>query len=97
MYRQIGDHVRQADIAHADETTHDRHNERRWLWVLTSPLAVYFLSHYSRGKAAAQALLGSFCRVLVTDHYAGYNDYARHLRQLCSDLPVSQRNIENSY
>ena len=81
--RQMGDHVRQADIAHADETTHYRNNERRWLWVLTSPLAVYFLSHYSRGKAAAQALLGSFCGVLVTDHYAGYNDYVRHLRQLC--------------
>jgi hypothetical protein len=55
VYRQIGDHVRQADIAHADETTHYRNNERRWLWVLTRPLVVYFLSHYSRGKAAAQA------------------------------------------
>jgi transposase len=83
VYRQIGDHVRQADIAHADETTHYRKNERRWLWVLTRPMAVYFLSHYSRGKAAAQALLGSFCGILVTDHYAGYNGYARHLRQLC--------------
>ncbi len=83
VYRQIGAHVREAEIAHADETTHYRNGERRWLWCLTTPLAVYFLTHYSRGKAAAMALLGSFCGVLVTDHYAGYNDYARHLRQLC--------------
>ena len=83
VYRQIGDHARAAEIAHADETTHYRNHERRWLWCLTTPLAVYFLTHYSRGKAAAMALLGAFSGVLVTDHYAGYNDYARHLRQLC--------------
>ncbi len=83
VYRQIGEHVRSADIAHADETTHYRHTERRWLWCLTTPLAVYLLTHYSRGKAAAMALLGGFGGVLVTDHYAGYNDYVRCLRQLC--------------
>lgn len=83
LYQQIGAHVRQAEVAHADETTHYRGTERRWLWCLASPLAVYFLTHYSRGKAAALALLGTFSGVLVTDHYGGYNDYARHLRQLC--------------
>lgn len=83
LYQQIGAYVRGADIAHADETTHYRGTERRWLWVLATPLAVYLLTHYSRGKAAATALLGGFAGVLVTDHYAGYNDYARGLRQLC--------------
>ena len=72
-----------AEIAHADETTHYRRTERRWLWVLATPLAVYLRTHYSRGKAAAAALLGGFAGVLVTDHYAGYNDYARARRQLC--------------
>jgi len=81
LYHQIGAYVRQAAVAHADETTHYRHTERRWLWCLGTPLAVYFLTHYSRGKAAAMALLGQFSGVLVTDHYAGYNDYRR--RQLC--------------
>ena len=81
VYRQIGTHVRQAAIAHADETTHYRYTERHWLWCLTTPVAVYLLSHYSRGKVAAMALLGTFRGVLVTDHYAGYNDYVR--RQLC--------------
>lgn len=53
------------------------------LWGALSELAVYFLTHYSRGKAAAMALLGGFAGVLVTDHYAGYNDDARAFRQLC--------------
>ena len=83
VYRHIGEHVRQADVAHADETTHYREREQRWLWCLTTPLAVYLLTHFSRGKAAAMELLGSFSGVLVTDHYAGYNDYPAHLRQLC--------------
>jgi transposase len=68
LYQQIGDHVRQADVAHADETTHYRGAERRWLWCLGTSMAVYFLTHYSRGKAAAMALLGHFSGVLVTDH-----------------------------
>jgi transposase len=83
LYRQIGAYVRQVEIAHADETTHYRGTERRWLWVLATPLAVYLMTHYSRGKAAAMALLGGFAGVLVTDHYVGYNDYARSRRQLC--------------
>ncbi len=81
VYRQIGEHARRADIAHADETVHYRGTERYWLWCLTTPLAVYLMTHYSRGKAAAQDLLGTFSGILVTDHYAGYNDYTQ--RQLC--------------
>jgi transposase len=46
-------------------------------------LAVYLLTRYSRGKAAARALLGGFAGVLVTDHYGGYNDDDRSRRQLC--------------
>ena len=83
LYHQIGGYVRQAQVAHADETTHYRGSERRWLWCLATPLAVYFLTHYSRGNAAAMALLGYFSGVLVTDHYVSYNDYDPARRQLC--------------
>jgi hypothetical protein len=83
LYHQIGAYGRQAEIAHADETIHYRGAERRWLWTLATPLAVYMMTHYSRGKAAAMALLGGFAGVLVTDHYAGYHDYAPCRRQLC--------------
>ena len=49
---------------------------------------MYLLTHFSRGKAAALELLGSFSGVLVSDHYAGYNDYPAHLRQLCWAHPI---------
>jgi len=83
LYRQVGQYVRRCPVAHADETRHARGGEQRWIWTLGVGVAVYFMTHFSRGKAAAKALLGSFCGVLVTDHYVGYNDFARELRQLC--------------
>ena len=83
IYAQIGEVVRQAKVAHADETTHYRGGERRWLWVLCIPTAVYFLTHYSRGKGAAQELLQHFEGILISDRHGGYNDYPIERRQLC--------------
>lgn len=83
LYRQIGQYVRSSSVANADETTYYRGKERRWLWTLVAGGATYFMTHYSRGKAAANTLLGDFCGVLVTDHYSGYNGYDREKRQLC--------------
>ena len=64
LYQQIGNVVRELPIAHADETSHYRNNERRWLWVLCSSQVVYFLTHHSRGKGAANrktpAVLGAY-------------------------------------
>ena len=83
LYAQVGDAVRASPLIHADETTHYRKAERRWLWVLCSPQVVYFMTHTSRGKAAADALLGSCSGVLVTDQHGGYNNYPKERRQLC--------------
>jgi len=83
LYRQIGDTVRQSSIAHADETRHFRGTEQRWLWALVTNTLCYFMVHYSRGKIAANTLLGSFDGYLITDHYSGYNDVPTHHRQLC--------------
>lgn len=83
IYAQIGEAVRQACVAHADETTHYRGGERRWLWTLSSAQAVYFLTHYSRGKGAARELLQDFDGILVSDRHGGYNDYPADRRQLC--------------
>ncbi len=92
IYAQIGHAVRQSKVAHADETTHWRGSERRWLWTLCTERAVYFLTHYSRGKAAAKALLGDFTGILVTDRHGGYNDYTKAHRQCC--LVHVLRNLE---
>jgi transposase len=83
VYRQIGAHVRAQSVAHADETRHFRGIEQRWLWTLSSGPAHFFMVHYSRGKQAANALLGDFTGTLVTDHYSGYNDVPASRRQLC--------------
>ena len=83
IYAQIGEAVRRANIAHADETTHYRGNERRWLWALCTPFALYFMTHYSRGKGAAAELLGNFNGILISDRHGGYNDHPPNQRQLC--------------
>ena len=83
VYQQIGQHLRSQDILYADETQHKRNSETRWLWTLTNGIACYFLTHYSRGKDAANEVLGQFDGYLVTDNYGGYNDYPRDKRQLC--------------
>ncbi len=83
LYRQVGDHVRQQAVAHADETRHYRGSQTYWLWTLASGPFSFFMTHYSRGKQAASALLGHFSGYLVTDHFSGYNDVPTHRRQLC--------------
>ena len=82
-YRQIANKVRQSRVAHADETRHYRGAEQRWLWTLATQSLCFFMVHYSRGKAAANELLGEFTGYLVTDHYSGYNDVPVERRQLC--------------
>lgn len=83
LYAQVGEAVRSSPVVHADETTHYRRRERWWLWVLCSPQVVYFMTHYSRGKGAANALLDECNGILVTDQHGGYNDYPAERRQLC--------------
>ena len=83
VYRQIGEAVRRACVAHADETRHYRNRSVYWLWTLTTDEAAYFMTHYSRGKGAAQALLGDFQGILVTDRHGAYNDHPEAVHQYC--------------
>jgi transposase len=69
-------------IAHADETGWRQENRRAWLWVLATPLVTVFRIQAQRGKRAAQALLGTFRGILVTDRWRPYRWY-NGLRQLC--------------
>ena len=82
-YQAIGRHLRGQDIVHADETRHFRGTHCFWLWAMATATAVYFVVNYSRGKAAANALLGGFAGIVVTDDFGGYNDVPCHRRQLC--------------
>ena len=84
-YQQVGDYVRQQNVAHADETRHSHKHSHHayWVWTLVSGPFCLFLTQFSRGKQAAQMLLGAFSGYLVTDHYVAYNDYPRDKHQLC--------------
>ncbi|WP_281066842.1 IS66 family transposase [methane-oxidizing endosymbiont of Gigantopelta aegis] len=79
----MGEAVRAANLGYADETRHYRNRSTYWLWSLSTDQAAYFLTHYSRGKGAANALLGNFNGVLVTDRHGAYNDYAANKHQYC--------------
>jgi len=83
VYAQIGEQIRHSAVVHADETTHFRNTSRYWLWVLCTDQAVYMMTHYSRGKAAANQLLESCDGVLISDRHGGYNDYPAEQHQYC--------------
>jgi hypothetical protein len=92
LHEHIGDTIRQAPVAHADETTHFQGAQRQWLWVLCTPQLAFFLVHASRGMKAAQALLGDFAGVLITDRHGAYHAHPATLRQLCWSHVI--RNLE---
>ncbi len=83
VYNQIGEAVRKALIAHADETRHYRGRSVYWLWTLTTDEVTYFMTHYSRGKGAAKVLIGDFQGILVTDRHGAYNDHPEAQHQYC--------------
>ncbi len=84
-HQQVGEYIRQQDVTHADETRHVHKHSRHayWMWTLVSGPFCFFMTHFSRGKQAANEMLGEFSGYLITDHYVGYNDYPREKRQLC--------------
>lgn len=84
-------YVQLSEVVHADETSYKQGNgdgenpENRggWLWVIASPLVVYFEIQLSRAAMAAQELLGDFTGILVSDRYKGYLWVDSSRRQLC--------------
>lgn len=76
-------YVQEQAVAHADETGWREGRQRAWLWVAVTPLVTVFLIHRRRGREAAQALLGAFAGILVTDRWSAYRHWAVARRQLC--------------
>ena len=76
-------HVRQQEIAHADETGWPRGNLKKgWLWAFGCATAAVFMVHPNRNQKAARKLIGSFFGKLVSDRYNAYNFY-KFVRQIC--------------
>jgi transposase len=83
LYDHIGDTVRKAPVAHADETPHFREKARLWLWVLCTSQLTFYVVHASRGMKAAEQLLGCFAGILISDRHGAYGTHAADQRQLC--------------
>ena len=76
-------YVQEQAVAHADETGWREGRQRAWLWVAVTALVTVFLIHTRRGRVAAQALLGAFAGILVTDRWSAYAHWPLARRQLC--------------
>lgn len=76
-------YVQQHAVVHADETGWREGRQRAWLWVAVTARVTVFLVHARRGLVAAQALLGEFAGILVTDRWSAYAHWSRERRQLC--------------
>jgi transposase len=76
--------IRQAPVKHADETTHQSHGHRLYLWAVVTNWGAHYKIQPSRAKWAAQALLGDeLAGTIVTDRYAGYHWVDNSQRQVC--------------
>ncbi len=76
--------VRQAAVAHADETQWRIAGQRRWLWVAGSAMATVFTVAASRGSTIIKGLLGeTFGGILVSDRWSAYTWVPPERRQVC--------------
>ncbi len=68
----------------ADETSHQRNNDKRWMWAALSKDAAFFQVNSGKNQHAAKRLLGdAFSHLLVTDQYSAYKYIDESNRQLC--------------
>lgn len=73
----IRERVRKSEVVHGDETGWREAGQNGYIWCFcTSEGERYYEYDKSRGGAVARRILGSsFHGTLVTDFYAGYNDF----------------------
>lgn len=85
-------YVQNARVVGADETRFvqgnvdgcNEKNTQAWLWVMVTPLVVFFEITLSRCTQTAKNLLGEdFSGILNSDRYAAYNWVGLEQRQLC--------------
>ncbi len=82
--RELEAAVREAPVAHADETSWTQAGQRQWLWVVTTSLLTVFTIAASRGRGVIHRLLGEdFGGQLVSDRWSAYNWLPPEQRQVC--------------
>jgi transposase len=72
-HRELLAKIRDAPVAHADETSWPVNGRNGWSWVFTDRDTTVYVNEPTRGKQVAREVLGDdFGGVLVTDFYAVY-------------------------
>ncbi len=56
-YEAIRDKARSSRINHIDETPWHKGGKLNWLWVMTNPVAAFFMIHTNRSKEAFEKLI----------------------------------------
>lgn len=77
------DHVCQAGVVNADETSWRERRGKAWLWIAATNKVAVFLVHAKRSAVAARELLRQFGGILITDRWSAYEGWALDRRQLC--------------
>ena len=81
---EVQTYVQEQAVVNVDETSWRESNQRRWLWIGTTPLVTVFLVLATRGAVGAQQLLGlAFEGIVGSDRWSGYNWLSAWQRQLC--------------
>ena len=81
-YEAIGEHVRQQEVNHVDETSWKLSKAVCWLWVLACSTSSFFMVHANRSKEAFLALIKDWRGILESDDYSVYVSWAG-FRQTC--------------
>jgi len=87
-------YVQQEAVVGSDETGFPQRNgdgnnpkkAKGWLWVVTSPVVVFFRISLSRSQTVAEALLGGVREqmpIVISDRYGAYNWIPLKCRQIC--------------
>jgi transposase len=79
---ELREYVRQADVAHIDETSWRQGQSKAWLWGAVTKRVTVFTIATSRGADIAKRILGTAARkVVVSDRFKSYGWIKR--RQFC--------------
>lgn len=75
-YLALGQHVRQAPVIGADETTwrlmESKGTKKWWAWAICRENAIYYELHATRSGAAAAAILDDYGGTVIADGYDVY-------------------------
>jgi len=84
LYEDLKQKVRNAALAHADETSWRQDGIGHYLWYAgNDQLALYLIDRHRSAKVVQQILGDDFQGVLNTDDYAAYNAANAKKRQTC--------------